>query len=216
MRRYYAILFFILFFLFISPWFTYFLVTIPTPCGLGFITTENQDTWIGFFGAIIGGGATLIGVWWTIFQQKKDEYNNTNPMLLVTIETRKTTDSFTLIEKIENIGNCNAEMVDVRNLHLPNISKGYYDGSKLLPPKFSSFAYVAMRLSHPDRESIYFRSIVTWESKYKRTKYTATYDIQLDYDLKSTFKASVNLFDLQTEKLHWKCDRQIIEESDEQ
>lgn len=58
----------IILFLILSPWITHFLVTTPT-C-IGFITPENQDTWIGFFGAIIGGGATLVGVWWTIYSQE--------------------------------------------------------------------------------------------------------------------------------------------------
>lgn len=37
----------------------------------GFVTSENQSSWIGFFGDIIGGGITLIGVAWTIIDQNK-------------------------------------------------------------------------------------------------------------------------------------------------
>lgn len=57
-------------FILLSPIVIQFIVT--TPSSFGFITPETQDTWINFFGAIIGGGATLLGVWWTIVEQKKD------------------------------------------------------------------------------------------------------------------------------------------------
>lgn len=39
------------------------------PSFFGFVTTENKDTWINFFGAIISGGITLLGVAWTIIDQ---------------------------------------------------------------------------------------------------------------------------------------------------
>lgn len=39
------------------------------PSFFGFVTAENKDTWINFFGAIIGGGITLFGVAWTIIDQ---------------------------------------------------------------------------------------------------------------------------------------------------
>lgn len=32
------------------------------PSFFGFVIKENKDTWINFFGAIIGGGITLLGV----------------------------------------------------------------------------------------------------------------------------------------------------------
>lgn len=57
--------------LFFSPYLVHCLVSTPSP--IGFITPEEKDTWINFFGSIIGGGATLIGVWVTIKEQK-DEF----------------------------------------------------------------------------------------------------------------------------------------------
>ena len=39
------------------------------PSFFGFVIKENKDTWINFFGAIIGGGITLLGVAWTIIDQ---------------------------------------------------------------------------------------------------------------------------------------------------
>ena len=37
----------------------------------GFITTDNYDAWVGYYGAIIGGALTLGGVWWTIKEQNR-------------------------------------------------------------------------------------------------------------------------------------------------
>lgn len=53
----------------ILPYFVNFIITIQTPWG--FITNNDKDAWIGFYGAIIGGAITLIGVWWTINDQNK-------------------------------------------------------------------------------------------------------------------------------------------------
>lgn len=36
------------------------------------IVREHKDSWISYYGAIIGGGLTLFGVWWTITENKKD------------------------------------------------------------------------------------------------------------------------------------------------
>lgn len=67
-RNYLIIILAICFFAFVPP-ITNLLVTTSSP--IGFITPDNQETWIGFFGSIIGGGATLFGVWWTINDQKE-------------------------------------------------------------------------------------------------------------------------------------------------
>lgn len=191
--------------LILSPWITHYLVT--TPSFFGFITPENQDTWIGFFGAIIGGGATLIGVWWTLFQQKKDKYDNTEPFLLMTIQTVQSKDEFnrdelTLIKKFKNVGKCNAEMLNI-SISLPNLShKICFDGAKLLPPKFESFAYVGILSEELHNSPLYYDCILTWESKYKSTKYEATYKIQIRYDYAlNSYIASINLFDIKKSKL---------------
>ena len=55
----------------IIPLFINFLVNTTNPFGIGFINQENKETWINFFGSIIGGGLTLFGVWWTINNQEK-------------------------------------------------------------------------------------------------------------------------------------------------
>lgn len=78
----------ICFFAFVPP-FINLLVTTPSP--IGFITPDNQETWIGFFGSIIGGGTTLFGVWWTINdqkeQRKKDLAIQYKPIIDITRDT---------------------------------------------------------------------------------------------------------------------------------
>lgn len=69
-----------LFFIFGVPPIIHWIVT--TNLGIGFIALDKQDSWINFYGAIIGGGITLAGVAWTISEQRKqlreqnEELNN--------------------------------------------------------------------------------------------------------------------------------------------
>lgn len=58
--------------LMISSFAINWLVNTPNPFGLGFIDESNKDTWINFFGAIIGGITTLAGVWLTIREERKN------------------------------------------------------------------------------------------------------------------------------------------------
>lgn len=58
--------------LFIVPPFINWVVSTDLGLGIGFITPENKDTWIGFYGGIIGGGITLGGVAWTLERQNKE------------------------------------------------------------------------------------------------------------------------------------------------
>ncbi len=48
---------------------------IENPWGIGFIPRNEAGNVLGYYGAIIGGALTLIGVWWTINEQKKDLIN---------------------------------------------------------------------------------------------------------------------------------------------
>lgn len=49
---------------FVIPHFVNFIVLTPSP--IGFITVDKQETWINFYGSILGGILTLLGVGWTI------------------------------------------------------------------------------------------------------------------------------------------------------
>ena len=47
------------------------------PDFFGYVNSENADSWIGFYGAIIGGVITLLGVAWTIIDQNKKREEDT-------------------------------------------------------------------------------------------------------------------------------------------
>lgn len=55
-------------FVFIPPAINFW---VSTPSVIGFITVEKQDTWIGFYAALIGGGVTLAGVIITILYNER-------------------------------------------------------------------------------------------------------------------------------------------------
>lgn len=58
----------------ICPFIVNFIVTTESP--FGFINSSNREAWISFFGALIGGTMTLIGVRWTILDQSKKRQND--------------------------------------------------------------------------------------------------------------------------------------------
>lgn len=70
------------------------------PNFLGFVTSENESSWIGFFGAIIGGVITLIGVAWTIKDQNKKRAEDIKDMSRPIIVSTKCD-----YEKLKNIMN---------------------------------------------------------------------------------------------------------------
>lgn len=86
-----TIIIIILFFLFVVPPFINLIVT--TNWGIGFINSENESAWIGFYGAIIGGGVA-----WTIYDQdkkrKKDLAVQYRPILIVENYTKHIINSF--------------------------------------------------------------------------------------------------------------------------
>lgn len=92
-------------FLFAVPPIIHFIVT--TDWGIGFIAPDNQDTWINFYGAIIGGGITLGGVAWTIYDQNKkredDLIRQYKPLIDVSVRCKqedKTSFEYVLTEEV--------------------------------------------------------------------------------------------------------------------
>lgn len=95
----------------IIPLFINFLVNTTNPFGIGFINQENKETWINFFGSIIGGGLTLFGVWWTINnqekQRKKDlaiQYKPLFELNNIKLKNDSRNDMLRLLFNIQNIG----------------------------------------------------------------------------------------------------------------
>lgn len=62
---------FIISLLFIIPVVTHNIVSFM--CSNGYLKPGSENQWIGFYGAVIGGALTLLGVWWTIYYQNQKE-----------------------------------------------------------------------------------------------------------------------------------------------
>ena len=79
----------------IAPPIVNFIVSTPSP--VGFISAEKQDVWIGFYGALLSGALTLLGVGWTIEytenarkdDQKKHEQEMAEEFKRRDMETKK-------------------------------------------------------------------------------------------------------------------------------
>lgn len=69
MRYKYILLFIIVVSISIVPPFLNLVISIPSP--FGFIPLNEKSTWINFYGTIIGGALTLLGVWMTISYTEK-------------------------------------------------------------------------------------------------------------------------------------------------
>lgn len=81
--------------IFIIPSFIHFLVYTKSP--LGFIEEGKQDVWISFFGSVIGGILTFLGVVLTLNQQdrqqKKEKLIEYQPILKISLSTIANTEN---------------------------------------------------------------------------------------------------------------------------
>lgn len=114
----------------IIPLFINFLINTTNPFDIGFINETNKDSWINFFGTVIGGVLTLLGVWWTINDQERKRYEDLamqyKPILKaippvnddekrIIINSDDTTLLFNMILYIENIGRGEALDIEISN-----------------------------------------------------------------------------------------------------
>lgn len=82
------VIIFIALWIFVPPFINLMITTEAPifPGFFGYVNSENANAWIGFYGAIIGGAITLVGVAWTIIDQNKkredDIKNSVKPMLI--------------------------------------------------------------------------------------------------------------------------------------
>ena len=120
-KRFLFVLLFIFLWIIVPPLINLMLKakTIFFPNFFGFVNSENFDAWVGFYGDIIGGVITLIGVAWTIVDQNKkredDLKNALKPILIATSCT---------YEKIKGINNENESKVFECCLEYKNVGKG--------------------------------------------------------------------------------------------
>ena len=86
----------------------------------GFVTLENRDTWINFFGAILGGGITLIGVAWTIKDQNEKRREDAKDMVRPLLVSGDVTD--------ESIGGIKGDKSGIKiincTVEYKNVGKG--------------------------------------------------------------------------------------------
>lgn len=65
------------------------------------ITEDNYEAWIGYYGAILGGALTLVGVWWTIKsedkQKRDDKINSQRPFLKITLHNKANDDYYSVV-----------------------------------------------------------------------------------------------------------------------
>lgn len=97
------------------------------PSFFGFINDSNQDAWIDFFGAIIGGALTLIGVAWTIVDQntkrREDAMDAVKPILVADACT---------YEKIKGINDDKNSRILECILEYKNVGKGILFNPRVL------------------------------------------------------------------------------------
>lgn len=186
---------------FIIPFVVNLIVETPNPFGLGFINDSNKDTWISFFGSIIGGGATLTGVYITI---KKQEDQRKKDLAIQYQPNIK-------IDTIENTSNLICIMNNKKHLHVlvTNTGRGkaldckYYLQNERdhfymmssLPESESSSIFIPLNEKTINLKENYLNTtiIVTYTDFLKINKYKLIAEIGISFSEKSINKIIINL-----------------------
>ena len=102
------------------------------PDFFGFVNSRNFDAWVGFYGNIIGGVITLIGVAWTIIDQnKKREMNMKDAFKPILIATSCT------YEKIKDIKNEKGSKVFECCIEYKNVGNGVLYNPAVIDVQYS-------------------------------------------------------------------------------
>lgn len=111
----------------IAPVALYWLVCTPNPWGWGFIKPEDTGAWLGFYGAVLGGAITLVGVVITLNKQEKTRLQEVKPILLLSDSDRKVYEDYhctlTLVLNLKNLGGYEAYDVEMKIKPLNSIAK---------------------------------------------------------------------------------------------
>lgn len=179
--------------IFIVPQIIHFLVY--TPSSFGFIKHGEESQWIGFFGSIIGGAFTLLGVILTINFEKKSRYESEYPILIAC--TDKTDYTIThpygnkkklkLDLKIKNVGSLEALNSVIHVKTCSDITLDYQTKILFLPKEQSS----TISIEFTDRtKSIYFDPF--------------TFILEMHYfGHKNTSYSSIYIFNVKCEDSEW-------------
>lgn len=104
MKKYWKIAVFVICFiislLFIIPVVTHNIVSFM--CSNGFLKPGSESQWIGFYGAVIGGALTLLGVWWTIYYQNQKEKSKNQLIAKPVFELDLIYSSFSVYDQAKN------------------------------------------------------------------------------------------------------------------
>lgn len=93
-----------------------------------FINENNYDAWIGYYGAIIGGSLTLLGVYWTLNDQQKQFKDNIDEQRKLYEATVRPNICLSVIHtpegvpylRAKNFGNSNAKIIKFEiNFNVP-------------------------------------------------------------------------------------------------
>lgn len=156
---------------------------------LFFENINNMEDWLGFVGAIIGGAMTLIGVKWTIKEEKKDLLNQQikqeqqrredlaaqyRPMLLIEPLNKQYSQPGNIELKYTNVGRGEALNVTYKILEESN----YLSINKIAPVKLI-----------PEKEANTFLLILNWKEILERKN-----DFILNYTLELTYHDFGNLY----------------------
>ncbi len=152
------------------------------------IVRDHKDAWISYYGAIIGGGLTLLGVWWTITDMKKQEQKNKTPMIDLEFDYRivnseKPKFNCVILTKFKNVGSAvayNVSMTTPPIFHDNEKGKGWGTLPPIIYPESfgcseNCIYYEGFKELHPHTE-------ITWIDKLNRTKYTAKFTIYFIFD----------------------------------
>lgn len=174
----------ILVLLLIIPQIIHFLVYTSSP--FGFIRPGEESHWIGFFGSIIGGAFTLIGVIFTINFEKKSRYESEYPILIVNTDktdykityTYQNPKTLIIDLKIKNVGSLEAFNSDIK---IDNISSEIIpellDNNILFLPKEQSITISIKFTNRIEPINIYpfsFTLTINY-SGHKDTQYSSIY-----------------------------------------
>lgn len=168
--------------MFIIPQFIHFFVYTPSP--FGFIKPGEESQWISFFGSIIGGAFTLLGVILTINFEKKSRYESEYPILIVCADEKnyaithpnKNKKQLKIDLKIKNVGSLEALNSVIHVKTCSDITLDYQTNILFLPKEQIS----TISIKFTDRtESLYLDPFTfRLEIKYfghKNTSYSSIY-----------------------------------------
>lgn len=195
--------------LMISSFAINWLVNTPNPFGLGFIDESNKDTWINFFGAVIGGITTLAGVWLTIKdndnKRREDLAMQYRPIFHCDVtDIAITNDNCMLIVelKIKNTGRAEASAVEIKSSSKsPLVTMVSYDSTSMIEVNkdfnfIVTFVYRGENLGDDKYQCLPLRdnqdklntSIDITFSDIVNTKYCLCFDLECRYTVNLNLK----------------------------